>query len=122
MTRMQRWLRDAAVVVVLVGASGLVGHSQNNTIPQMPGPPSGSIPDMRTPSNPRSDVLERQSKMRNVDRQKRLEADTEKLLALATQLHADVAKTNANVLSLDVVRRAEEIEKLARGVKERMKG
>lgn len=60
--------------------------------------------------------------MRNDERQKRLVSDTEKLLQLATQLHNDVAKTDKNVLSLDVIRRAEEIERLAHGVKDRMKG
>lgn len=70
---------------------------------------------------PRS-AAEKQAKLRNDERQKRIVSDTQKLLDLATQLHADVAKTDKNVLSLDVVRRAEEIEKLAHGVKERMKG
>ena len=67
------------------------------------------------------DVLERQANLRNDERQKRLTADTEKLLALATQLHADVAKTDKHMLSIDVIRRADEIEKLAHSVKERMK-
>ena len=60
--------------------------------------------------------------LHGIDRQKRLVADSDKLLALATQLHDDVGKTDKNILSLDVVKRAEEIEKLARAVKERMKG
>ena len=67
-------------------------------------------------------AAEKQVAARNDDRQKRLEADTDKLLQLATQLHEDVAKTNKNVLSVDVVKRAQEIEKLAHDVKERMKG
>ena len=68
------------------------------------------------------DQEEKQSKARNDERQKRLEADTNKLLELATQLHTDVAKTNKNVLSIDVIKRADEIEKLAHAVKERMRG
>jgi nitric oxide reductase activation protein len=59
---------------------------------------------------------------RNEDRQKSLVADTEKLLALAQQLKADVDKTNKDTLSIDVVKRAEQIEKLARSVKEKMRG
>jgi hypothetical protein len=65
---------------------------------------------------------EKQAKLRNEDRQKRLIADTDKLLQLATELHNDVGKTDQHILSLDVVRRADEIEKLAHSVKERMKG
>ena len=49
-------------------------------------------------------------------------ADTDKLLSLATELKQDVDKTNKNVLSVDVIKKAGEIEKLARSVKERMKG
>ena len=65
---------------------------------------------------------QKQVRLRNEERQKKLVADTDKLLALATQLHDDVGKTDKNVLSLDVIRRADEIEKLAHAVKERMKG
>jgi hypothetical protein len=51
------------------------------------------------------------------DRQKKLAADTDKLLALATDLKKQVDKTNKDILSVDVVKKAEEIEKLARSMK-----
>jgi len=51
-----------------------------------------------------------------------LKRDTDKLLDLATELKQYVDKTNENTLSLDVVKKAEEIEKLAKSVKEKMKG
>jgi nitric oxide reductase activation protein len=63
-----------------------------------------------------------QAKMRNLDRQKRLVEDTERLLSLANELKADVDKSNKDTLSLDVIRKADEIEKLAHNVKEKMKG
>jgi len=72
------------------------------------------------PLNPQ--IEEEQAKMRNTDRQKKLVADTEKLVALANQLKSDVDKSNKNTLSLDVIRKADEIEKLAHSVKEKMKG
>ena len=65
---------------------------------------------------------EEQAKMRNIERQKRLVEDTAKLLELANELKAEVDKSDKNTLSLDVVRKADEIEKLAHSVKERMKG
>jgi hypothetical protein len=68
-----------------------------------------------------NDLERRQAKIRNDERQKRLVADTDKLLELATSLHDDVQKTNKNVLSLDVIKRADEIERLAHSVKERMR-
>ncbi len=67
-------------------------------------------------------VEEHMVERRNSDRQKALVADTEKLLALAQQLKLDVDKSNKDMLSVDVVRRAEQIEKLARSVKEKMRG
>ena len=56
-------------------------------------------------------------------RQKDIKKDIEKLFDLATQLKAEVEKTDATTtLSLAMVRRAEEIEKLARSIKDNAKG
>ncbi len=65
---------------------------------------------------------EQQATSRNADRQKRLQMDTDKLLSLATELKEQVDKTDKNTLSLDVIKKADEIEKLAKSVKDRMKG
>ena len=62
------------------------------------------------------------AKKANLERQAALKADTDKLVKLAGELKDYVDKTNENVLSLDVVRKAEEIEKLAHSVKDKMKG
>jgi hypothetical protein len=58
----------------------------------------------------------------NLARQAQLKIDTDKLLKLSQELKEYVDKSNENVLSLDVLKKAEEIEKLARSVKEKMKG
>jgi hypothetical protein len=83
-------------------------------------PPRGGIPDFGPPTSPKME--EQQARARSTERQKKLVADTDKLLALATELKTDVDKTNQNILSMDVIKKAEEIEKLAHSVKERMKG
>lgn len=57
----------------------------------------------------------------NKDRQKKLKEDTDKLLQLATELKEFVDKTNENILSLEVVKKTDEIEKLAKSVREKMK-
>ncbi len=62
------------------------------------------------------------AKQVNLKRQQELKKDTDKLLELATQLKQYVDKSNENVLSLDVMKKAEEIEKLAKSVKDKMKG
>ena len=61
------------------------------------------------------------AKKANHDRQAQLQRDTESLLKLANELKQSVDKSNENTLSLDVVKKAEEIEKLAHSVKEKMK-
>ena len=56
-------------------------------------------------------------------RQKDIKKDVEKLFDLATQLKTEVEKTDATTtLSLAMVHRAEEIEKLARQIKDNARG
>ncbi len=62
------------------------------------------------------------AKKANLQRQLALKNDTDRLLKLAVELKEYVDKSNENVLSLDVMKRADEIEKLAHSVKEKMKG
>jgi hypothetical protein len=61
------------------------------------------------------------AKRANHERQAQLQRDTDNLLKLANELKQDVDKSNENTLSLEVVKKAEEIEKLAHSVKEKMK-
>ncbi len=51
-----------------------------------------------------------------------LKNDTDKLLKLSVELKQFVDKSDENVLSVDVIKKADEIEKLAHSVKEKMKG
>ena len=51
-----------------------------------------------------------------------LKHDTDKLLKLSVELKEFVDRSDENVLSLDVIKKAEEIEKLAHSVKDKMKG
>jgi transposase len=53
-------------------------------------------------------------------RQAQIEADTKKLFQLSAELRAEVAKTYKESLSLAVLKKAEEVEKLARSLKVRM--
>jgi Flp pilus assembly CpaE family ATPase len=62
------------------------------------------------------------AKQANLQRQAALKSDTDKLLKLAVDLKNYVDKSNENVLSLEVLKKAEEIEKLAHSVKDKMKG
>ncbi len=131
--RVRIWAVGATIGIFLLNAAPNAGSQQRNPNnnpnpnidmrqPQLPGEPS-SRPGATDPLNSMTAKMgDQQARSRNADRQKRLEVDTEKLLALATELKEQVDKTDKNVLSLDVIKKADEIERLAKSVKERMKG
>jgi hypothetical protein len=84
------------------------------------GPNPGLAPD--TAEDEQRGRLEKDiAKKANRERQAQLQRDTDNLLKLANELKESVDKSNENTLSLDVVKKAEEIEKLAHSVKEKMK-
>lgn len=56
-----------------------------------------------------------------LERRSELKRDTDKLVALAAELKQNVDKTNANILSMDVIKKAQEIQKLAKSVQDKMK-
>lgn len=93
-------------------------------MPTIPGVPDASQQGTeRRPGDHTLDDLMRENERKlNKQRQKDLQRDTDKLLQLATELKKYVDKSNENVLSLDVMRKAEEIEKLAHSVQNKMKG
>jgi hypothetical protein len=78
------------------------------------------------PNGEADEAQQRQSreiaKKANLERQAALKTDADKLLKLATELKTSVDKSSENVLSLEVMKKAEEIEKLAHSVKDKMKG
>jgi hypothetical protein len=93
---------------------------------------TGSSTDVQSPDSPfgrerqkdpNEEKMERdREKALNKQRQTTLQKDTDRLLQLATELKEYVDRTNEHTLSLDVIKKAEEIEKLAKSVKGKMKG
>ena len=119
-------LRFLAATALLVLAMGHVGSAQQAT-GQGSGPAGSNLPPALPPIAPSGDGLSpdmeaSQARSRNTDRQKQLVLETQKLLTLANELKVEVDKSNKDTMSLDVIRKADEIEKLAHSVKERMKG
>lgn len=90
---------------------------------QQPVPPRLGVPqpDESEPGIPPR-IQKDMEKKANEQRQAELKRDTEKLLQLSTELKEYVDKSNSNILSVDVIKKAEEIEKLAHNVKTRMRG
>jgi hypothetical protein len=106
------------ILGLVLALGSLPVPAQNPKFPPMPEPQTQPT----SPEDQAKSKLERDmAKKANQERQEALKRDTEKLLKLATELKNYVDKTNENVLSFDVVKKAEEIEKLAHSVKEKMK-
>jgi hypothetical protein len=85
--------------------------------------PAG-FPPLNGPSRPDPLTVEQQHKQaesRNKERQSSLKKDTDQLLQLATELKQSVDKTNEHVLSLDVIKKTEAVEKLAKSIREKMR-
>ena len=80
---------------------------------------SGTTPPV---SEEQHQAIQKMEKMANKKREADLKRDTDRLLQLATELKASVDKSDENVLSVDVVKKADQIEKLAHSVKTKMKG
>lgn len=120
---MLRILRRLLALAILVEAAFCGALAAQNTGSQMPevGPPrvqkERTAEDALTPEQ-RQAMVKKQNEQRQAD----IKKDTDKLLELATELKQYVDKTNKNVLSMDVIKKAEQIEKLAHSVKEKMKG
>jgi len=83
--------------------------------------PGGAPRDDSEPAIP-PQIQKEMEKKANLQRQADLRRDAEKLLKLSTELKEYVDKSNENVLSVDVIKRADEIEKLAHSVKTKMRG
>jgi hypothetical protein len=82
----------------------------------------GQKPDTSPEDRQRIKIEQEMAKKANQARQAQLKRDADRLLELSTELKQYVDKTNENVLSFEVIKKAEEIEKLARSVKDKMKG
>jgi hypothetical protein len=75
----------------------------------------------RTPASQRERMERDQIAHLIAERQLQLRRDTEKLVALTAELKQNVDKTGVNILSMEVIKKAQEIQKLAKSVQDKMK-
>jgi len=84
--------------------------------------PNNQVPDPNTQMQMRDLQTKKQSfAAANAERKKQIAEDSAKLLKLSIDLEFEVEKATKGTLSLNVIRKAEEIEKAAHSVKEKMK-
>jgi hypothetical protein len=118
------------IVISLVSASTMSGSiADNAALPQSPEQSAIDAqqsrlprPDQVTGNRPLSDMEREQAKAINKKRHDDLKRDTDHLLELATDLKLTVDKSTEQTLSLDVVKKAEAVEKLAKSVQKKMRG
>jgi type VI protein secretion system component VasF len=116
-----RWAAILLATTLLTGVyAQQVDRSNPPPLPTSmnPMPPFGSS----NSSDPASVELAKQMAIkRAIQRQQDIVDQTTKLLVLAQELKADVDKSSKDQLSTSVIKKAEEIEKLAKSVKDKMK-
>jgi hypothetical protein len=103
--------------IITAGSLGLV--MCGSLLAATPAPANPQVETRQDPSQ--KEMQDRMAREANKKRQQDIREETDKLFQLATELKAAVDKSNENLLSLDVVRKADEVEKLAKKVKEKMK-
>jgi Skp family chaperone for outer membrane proteins len=116
-------LRAALVLTIVFSLAFSAGISEVQTAaPQSANP--GPFPDpfhaaMDGPFG--REQIEKQYKELNIQRQKQLASDSAKLLALATELNAEIEKEASSEPTEADARKAALIEKLARSVRDKMR-
>jgi hypothetical protein len=126
--KLQPGCGSTGVVLLIMFLLALpLGGAQNaptSHIPGLPQPMTQGVGDI--PLDPNNNGLPydvdeaRRIRMLNGERQKSLVADTVKLVKLAKELNAEIAKADASAPTPDELRKIADIEKLAHKVKEKM--
>jgi hypothetical protein len=85
-------------------------------------PEANRLPD----ANDQMEMHEKQAKQKsyagaNAERKKQISDDSAKLVKMISDLKAELEKTPEDTLTPDTIRRADEIERLAHTIKEKMK-
>jgi hypothetical protein len=121
---MLRCLLVAFFLLVMAAGSAGAQSGGSNPASHPPVPPSwpmkiGESPPANGPAP--TDPIERMHlealNKANAKRQQQASADADKLLQLATELKEEISQTSANTLSIQTIKKAQEIEKLAKSVK-----
>jgi hypothetical protein len=82
--------------------------------PTAPGPGPNDDPALRR-------AMEEAAKKRNIERQSKMIADSDRICALAQELMDEINKSGSSPLPVASVKKTDEIQKLAKSVKERMR-
>lgn len=112
------WGLGLAMVFVIV--STLAVRSQSGSPRGIINRPAPMPTDPASSGDYDPTQMERRLTALNIERQKQMVSDTNKLLKLARELNEEVAANSSAMLTGDQLHKIAEIEKLARGVKQKM--
>jgi len=121
--RAEAWFRNRGRLRLLVPmtafviAAAALGQQRQPTMPQ---PVVGGPPAIINPTEDDSKLAQQMRKERNIMRQKKLESQMRLLDQLTSQLSADI--NGAGLSDGDVAKRTEQIEKVAKSIRELMIG
>ena len=111
--------RSILLAMIFLGTVRL-GTGQDNRIHLPPlvsqGPGGNTVPLVTQEQQEREQALKYR-----LERQEQIKRDTTKLFQMTAELKEYIDKADANILSMDMVKKADAIEKLAKSVKNKMK-
>ncbi len=105
------WVTRVAIAAAVLMASSLGWGQQRNAAPAQAQTPAAASP---AEANQAKEAT-------RTSKQKLLDEQAQSLVTMANELKTAVDKTNKNILSLEVVRKAEQIELLAHKMKDQGK-
>jgi hypothetical protein len=114
------WGRNLLCLAVLLVALATAGVAQQPAQTAAAQPVAAAQPAAAAPGNT-APAADSQTAAPQTDKQKQLADDTAKLLQLANELKAELDKSSKDTLSLSVMKKAEQVEKLAHKVRDEMK-
>jgi hypothetical protein len=111
-------LSSLGIVLLFLWGTFSVASAQTVHLPSTITQPQGTG---SPPVASDDDVQRQQAIAANQQRQIEIRRDTEKMAELTQELKEYLAKTDQGVMSVDAIKKAEQIEKLAHSVKSKMK-
>jgi hypothetical protein len=116
--------RDAFTAILFLAAFACLAQGGQDRQPVPPVANAHATPNPGTSSttdNAAQLTVQQKTADADTERKKQITSDSSQLLTMAIALKAEVDKTNKDTLSLNVIRKADEIEKLAHTVKGKIK-
>jgi hypothetical protein len=119
--RLRPILSLAFVILVPLGTCHSILAQPQDDIPKIPPSVRNSTSTTDVPTVGNDEIQKQQAAAAAQMRQDQIKRDSEKLFQLSAELKAQVDKANGQILSVDAIKKAEEIEKLAKSLKGKMK-